>query len=44
VVVKSEDLYNQQRKTLDKQLDKIAKRLNRIKGSLNTRKYKNKIT
>lgn len=42
VVVKSDELYNQQRKTLDKQLDKIAKRLDKIKGSLNTRKFKNR--
>jgi transposase len=41
VVVKSEDLYEQQRKTLDKNLSKVDAALQKIKSNLNIRKYKN---
>ncbi|HHW39664.1 MAG TPA: IS1634 family transposase [Syntrophomonadaceae bacterium] len=41
VVVKSEELYEQQRKTLDKNLRKIESGLEKIRDHLNVRKYKN---
>jgi transposase len=41
VVVKSDDLYEQQRKTLDKNLKKVDAELQKINGHLNVRKYKN---
>lgn len=41
MVVKSEELYEQQRLTLDKNLRKIESGLEKIRGQLNVRKYKN---
>jgi transposase len=41
VVVKSDDLYEQQRKTLERNLARVAADLQKISGHLNKRKYKN---
>jgi len=43
VVVKSEELYEQQRKTLDKNLKKIESGLEKIRDHFNVRKYKNPV-
>jgi len=41
VVIKSDELYEQQRKTLDKNIEKFEAKLQKIKDYLNTRKFKN---
>ena len=41
VVIKSDELYEQQRKTLDKNIEKFEAKLQKIKDALNVRKFKN---